>query len=77
MKIAEIQLDGGWSFWYNSGISERKENEMTKKEIETRIKQEENRAKRLEDKLTDIQFDIAATKKAIEFWKEQLEKAED
>lgn len=50
---------------------------MTKKEIETRIKQEENRAKRLEDKLTDIQFDIAATKKAIEFWKEQLEKAED
>ena len=50
---------------------------MTKKEIETRIRQEENRAKRLEDKLTDIQFDITATKKAIEFWKEQLEKAED
>ena len=50
---------------------------MTKKEIETRIKQEENRARRLEDKLADIQFDIAATKKSVEFWKDQLEKAED
>jgi hypothetical protein len=50
---------------------------MTKKEIETRIKQEENRAKRLEGKLADIQFDIDATKKAVEFWKEQLKKAED
>ena len=50
---------------------------MTKKEIKTRIKQEENRVKRFEGKLADIQFDIAATKKAVEFWKDQLKKAED
>ena len=50
---------------------------MTKKEIKTRIKQEENRVRRLEDKLADIQYDIAATKKAVEFWKDQLENAED
>jgi chromosome segregation ATPase len=49
---------------------------MTKKEIETRIKQEENRVRRLEDKLADIQFDIAATKRAVEFWKKELEKVE-
>lgn len=50
---------------------------MTRKEIKTQIKREENRIKRLKNKLADIQFDIAATKKAIELWKYHLEKAED
>ena len=50
---------------------------MTRKEIKTRITQEQNRVIRLEGRVADIQFDIAAAKKAVEFWKDQLEKAED
>ena len=49
---------------------------MTKKEIETRIRQEQNRIARLEGKIKDIQFDINATKDALEFWKKELAKVE-
>jgi hypothetical protein len=50
---------------------------MTKKEIETRIKQEENRVKRLKAKLADIQFEIDTTQMAVEFWKAQLKNAKE
>lgn len=49
---------------------------MTRKEIETRITQEQNRAIRLEGRIADIQSDINATKTAIEFWKKELAKVE-
>ena len=49
---------------------------MTKKEIETRIRQEQNRVTRLKGKIADIQSDINATKTAIEFWKLELAKVE-
>ena len=48
---------------------------MDTKEIKTRIKMEENRIERLQNKIVDIRFDIAATKKSLAFWKSQLKKA--
>ena len=45
---------------------------MDVKEIKIRIEMEENHVKRLQKKIADIRFDIAATKKSIAFWKSQL-----
>ena len=41
---------------------------MTNKEIEREIKREKSRIKRLEERITDIQYDISASRKALKYW---------
>ena len=48
---------------------------FTKKEIQQFIKCDERRISRLKDKITDLKFDIAATKKSIAMWKDELKRA--
>ena len=48
---------------------------MTKKEIEREIKRNERRIKTLTGKIEDLKFDMKATRKAISFWKKELEKS--
>lgn len=50
---------------------------MTRKEIEWVIKHNERRIARLKNQITDIRFDIKATRDSIRFWKAELKKAKD
>ena len=50
---------------------------MTKKDIERIIKHNERRIARLNNQITDIRFDIKATRDAIRFWKSELKKAKN
>ena len=47
---------------------------MSVKEIERNIRKEENRIKRLKQEIVSIRADIQATRKARDFWREELRK---
>lgn len=48
---------------------------MTKKEIEKIIAKEKSHMEKAKNRIADAKADIAATKKAIAFWKGELKKA--
>lgn len=48
---------------------------MSRKEIQKRIRSEENRIKWRKAEIDKIKSDIKATRRALAFWKTQLKKA--
>ena len=48
---------------------------MTEKEIKREIEKNERRVETIKGKIEDLKFDMKATRKAIAFWKKELEKS--